>query len=726
MNFNKKQWQITKLYKNKFFLFLVSITLTVIVFFISQSIFFKETELKLLDYRFRLNSRPEAADSNIVLVIIDDSSLDYFSLNGISWPWPRSFYAHLLDYFADAKAVIFDMQFYEADIDREETYAVETDNFLAAAINKNSNVFLGCQLLPDSCFYDEKVKDFAFSVQMYDPYPFAKIYQSIRAPIPVLLAATRSIGMLNSQPDSDGVIRHAKLLYKLNDHLLPQMTLSVWKEIFYPDQEIVIKNDKLIFPKHEIPFDKEGNILINWYGKKKDKVPFKSYPFKAVINSASAQKQGLKPLVQPEIFKDKFIIIGTTAAGLFDLKTNPYEKVMPGMEIWATQLSNFLKQDFIIKIPDWINFLFTLFIIFAVLFFISNLKASLANLFAFSLLTMMIFLNLVLWKIDRILLNFTMPLIGFVISYLVINIVSYLLEGKSKRAIRKLFSRYLHEDVIKKLEEDPEQIHLGGTEIDATVLYTDIYDFTTISENKLPSELVQDLNHYFEKLIEFVFQFDGLLDKYTGDGIMVLFGAPISRSDHALLACRAANAHRKFREQLKKKKELTPVEQFHLGTRIGVNSGFFVAGNIGGEKRMDYTAIGDTVNLAARLEGVNKIYQTNVIISEATYQQVKEEFICRELDSLKVKGRNQATKIYELICAFDELTSPDQIDWIKQYEKGLNLYRESNWQAAGNIFEELAKEPVNDNASKVMLTRCKYLLEFPPDNWDGVIKLDVK
>jgi adenylate cyclase len=349
-----------------------------------------------------------------------------------------------------------------------------------------------------------------------------------------------------------------------------------------------------------------------------------------------------------------------------------------------------------------------------------------ANLIILALLIFMLAVNFFLWKLYRVQLNFTMQMLGFTISYLLINTLSYLLEGKSRREIRKIFTRYLHNDVIKQLEDDPNKVQLGGQEITATVLYTDIYNFTTLSETKTPSELVQDLNEYFKTLIDFVFQYEGLLDKYTGDGIMALFGAPIERDDHALLACRAAYSHKKLREELEQKQELTATEKLHLQTRIGINSGPLVAGNIGGEKRMDYTAIGDTVNLAARLEGVNKIYQTNIIISQATHEQIKEHFLCRELDSLMVKGKTEPTCIFEIIDVIAETMDLSKFVWIDMYKQGLGFYREGKWQEAGEIFEELSGDPYNDNASQVMLTRCMYLLEFPPKKWDGILRLDVK
>jgi len=384
------------------------------------------------------------------------------------------------------------------------------------------------------------------------------------------------------------------------------------------------------------------------------------------------------------------------------------------MEIWATALSNFINQDFIHPVPNWLNFIIIWLIIFLVFYLITHFNAKVGNVLLLLLLIVIFMNDYLLWKYFRAPVNLTLNILGFVISYLLMITVSYLLEGKSKREIRKIFTRYLHPDVIKTLEENPDQIHLGGEEINATVLYTDIYNFTTISETKTPTELVEDLNLYFQKLTGLILDHKGLLDKYMGDGIMALFGAPISRDDHARLACEAAFAHKQIREALNNSGQLSAADQLHTKTRTGINSGTLVAGNIGSDKRMDYTAIGDTVNLASRLEGVNKIYQTNIIISEKTYLDVKDIFLCRELDFLRVKGKNEPTRIYELI------------DKLEIYEEALDLYRKGIWKEAAAKFEKLTTDPVKDTAAKVMLDRCKYLMKNPPANWDGILTLEVK
>ncbi len=721
-----KKTDINKLIKKWNFLLFTAVVLTLLVYAFCSTPFMQETQLKLLDNFFRLDPTPAKADTNIVLIAIDDYSLDFFNENGISWPWPRSFYGFAMDYFTNAgvRSVIFDMQFYEPDIDREETYAWETDAAFAEALKRNSNTFLGSQLLIDTTFVHNEIA--ISSCDVSGEYPYSHIFKGIRAPIDTLLKANKAIGVINASPDSDGVIRRINLLSKLNDIILPQMPLQVILHQETIDKNIKIVKDRLQVGNREIPFNKYGKYLINWYGRTADRQPFATYPFRAVIVSASAMLNGNEPIISPSVFKDKHIIIGATAAGLLDLKTNPYTKIMPGMEIWATTLSNFINEDYINILPAWLNLILTLIVIFFVMYFVTNLPAKKANLLVFFMVIISILTSWLLWKYYRIILNTVLPLSGFIFSYLLVNTVSYLLEGKSRREIRKMFSRYINEEIILQLEENPDQIKLGGAEIDATVLYTDIYNFTTISENKSPTELVEDLNKYFETLVEIVFNNSGLLDKYTGDGIMALFGAPIPRPDHALLACKAAEAHHQYRRELKKKKNLTMVEQLHLKTRTGINSGKLIAGNIGSDRRMDYTAIGDTVNLAARLEGVNKIYETNIIISEYTYEHVKTEFLCRELDSLRVKGRTQPTKIYEIIASYENRKSKKKPQWIELYEEALNLYRTGNWQEAGSIFEELADEPINDRASAILLKRCMYLLEFPPVKWDGILTLEVK
>jgi adenylate cyclase len=286
-------------------------------------------------------------------------------------------------------------------------------------------------------------------------------------------------------------------------------------------------------------------------------------------------------------------------------------------------------------------------------------------------------------------------------------------------------SRYLHPDLVHQISQSPERVALGGQEVEATVLFSDIYDFTTTSENLAPQELVTHLNAYFSDLTRFILDHAGMLDKYTGDGIMAVFGAPLSRPDHARMACRAALAHRQFSQNMKKQDGAPHVIPFHVGTRIGIHSGKIVAGNIGSQRRMDYTAIGDTVNLAARLESVNKIYRTNIIISEATFRQVGNEFVCRELDFLRVKGKTIPTRIYELL-AYRTPGNAVSYPWVDSYQEALKLYRQGQWEKAYTQFKRFSSGNIVDPAALVMMERSQYLMKNPPKNWDGIMTLKDK
>ena len=451
MKENTHKFRLTKLYKKWYVLLAASLILTLFVYAFCSTSFMQETELKLLDQRFRLDPIPDKADTNIVLVAIDDFSLDFFNENGISWPWPRSFYGHAVDYFtsAGARSVIFDMQFYEPDIDREETYAEETDGMFASSIANNGSIYLGSQLLLDSTFVHPLVSNSTINIE--NKFDTETSFSGIRAPIDPFITSARSIGIINAVPDNDGVIRRSSLLFKLNEMILPQMAFKVWLDQIENNKKIQASNQELRIGNYLVPLDGNGKYLVNWYGRN----TFKTYSFRAVISSASAVLNEQPPALSPDIFKDKHIIIGATAAGLYDLKTNPYSKVMPGMEIWATALGNFVNQDFINILPVWINFIFTLLVIFCIFFLVTNLNPKKANLLTILLLILLVGINFVLWKTGRILLNFVMPVIGFVISFLLVNMISYLLEGRSKREIRRIFTRYLNKEVIQQLEEDP-------------------------------------------------------------------------------------------------------------------------------------------------------------------------------------------------------------------------------------------------------------------------------
>lgn len=718
--------KLLKNFKKPFVLFFFSIIIAAISYSLLFIPYFQKLELSAIDIRFKEFPLPDKADSSIVLVAIDNSSLQYAQDFGVQWPWPREFYALITDYLAEqgAKAVLFDIQFYEADYNRADLSATDSDNRFAESLSNYRSSFLGVQLSPDPSDIPQVIKKFSLNIEgSLDDY--SPQMAGAQFPIVQLRNSVDHLGVINIQPDDDGVIRRCPLFYKIYDYNLPQMSFNAYLQYLahennnIPSLEII--KHTLFVNQHPIHLDPSNNYMINWYGNGGVEGVFKYIPVKSLIQSASANLYGSEPAIPDHFFKDKYVIIGATADGLMDLKTSPYTKVMPGMEIWATILSNLKNNHHIKYIPA--VFLFVLLILLSFLVSLSfvRFKSLYANLVIIGILIMTIFSIMWLWKF-RIYLNLVIPVIAWIISYLFIVFVSYMIEGRSKKEIRQIFTRYLHPDIIETLIKNPDQIDMGGEEIEATVMFSDIYNFTTYSEGKHPKQLVQDLNEYFTTITNIILENNGLLDKYTGDGLMAVFGAPLPRNDHAYLACKAAILHKKFAQDIAQKSK-SPASFFHLNTRLGINSGILVAGNIGSEKRMDYTAIGDPVNLSARLEGVNKIFKTQIIISESTWNYIKNDFVCRELDYLRVKGKTEPTRIYELI---DDIEHLSLYPWIDDYLDALKSYRDGDFEIAKNKFDKLSQGDVNDNASATMAERCDYLLKNPPQNWDGILSLNIK
>ena len=278
-----------------------------------------------------------------------------------------------------------------------------------------------------------------------------------------------------------------------------------------------------------------------------------------------------------------------------------------------------------------------------------------------------------------------------------------LTEGLEKKQIKDMFSRYLHEDVINILMENPDTVDLTGTEITGTVLFTDLQEFATFAEDKTPRELINVLNKYFQVITNIVLDQNGMLDKYTGDGVMAVFGAPIEREDHAKAACETILA---FRD--KEVNELIPSHESNILTRIGISSGPMVIGNLGSDRRMDFTVIGDTVNLSARLEGVNKAYGTTNIMSEYTWEAVKDDYFFRELDFIRVKGKHTPIRVFTLVARPEEMTE-NMIDIENAFMEAIRIFRMRKWEEANAAFGKVLELNPDDAPARAYVERCSLL-----------------
>ncbi len=418
------------------------------------------------------------------------------------------------------------------------------------------------------------------------------------------------------------------------------------REPVYDDKgQLVKKGVYAVVPEIKIPIDKNGAMLVNYMGPPSIATPGErqTFPVRSYSGYAS-HPPGLNTARWPKTraLGNKIIMVGAFSRGMAaDEKPTPVG-LMYGVEIHANALNTILMGNFLVHVPFWVDFLILLFMVMLVSFLASRLSTVWAFLVTLFLILFLFVGDSVVFDRYAYIVNFTAPALATFFSLITIIVYRVMTEEKDKRRIRNMFGTYVSPAVVDQILENPPE--LGGVDKELTVFFSDIRGFTTLSESMTPQELVKVLNRYLTAMTDIILAHNGTLDKYEGDAIMAFWGAPLPQKDHALLACRSAL------QQMKALKELNrefPEKQINIG--IGLNTGKMTVGNMGSLQRMDYTLIGDHVNLGARLEGTNKQYRTNIIISEYTYGYVKDYMIVRELDNIRVKGKNKPVLIYELI-----------------------------------------------------------------------------
>jgi adenylate cyclase len=399
---------------------------------------------------------------------------------------------------------------------------------------------------------------------------------------------------------------------------------------------------------------------------------------------------------------------------------------MYGVEIHANAIQTILEQKFLRNMTQTEKIFLIVFLslLSVFVFMFTRIRWSVIYLFAvptaYALLAQPIF--------DRgIIVDLVHPFLVIATSFIAVYVYRYLTEFKEKLALKSAFSKYVNPQLASEIAEHPEKLKLGGENGVVTVLFTDIAHFTSISEKLTAESLVSLMNEYFTAMTDVIQAEGGTVDKYEGDAIMAFFGAPLAQADHAVKACNAALKMRiRLDDLLKKWKSDSPLpggeKKPAIDFRCGINTGEVIIGNVGSKSRMEYTIIGDDVNLGSRLEGQNKEYDTRIMISEFTYEKVKDKFECREIDLIKVVGKNKPVKIYELLNFKGRLV-PEAADLLKLYEEGISLYQMRKYADGLAKFDEILKRYPSDGPSKTYRQRCEVFRDFPPaPNWDGVFE----
>jgi adenylate cyclase len=735
-------------------------------------LFLQNIELRSLDLRFALRgTRPH--DDRIVIVGIDERTLQKLG----SFPLPRRSYATLVQKLAGAGAgvVAFDATFPTPESNsavealqklraqippgaspavlqriREVEEASDQDAVFAAALKQAGNVVLGHLFLDQqrARSSDPKLAEAYFNVAWAKAFPQVLKVKSkdgrdfdmgttwvenggtvaagAEANIAKLAEAAASYGFIDINPDSDGTLRHALLVMRYQDQdFFPSLSLQSVREYEkIPDQEIAAYIaetglERIQFGKHALRPARDGTALINYSG------PYRTY---AQYSMADV----IDGTVPPETFKDKMVLLGATAMAIGDLRNTPFQSgTYMGVEVHANIIDNLLHSDekgrtFLTRglreeLVDT-GFILLFGLVFGAWFArIKPLYATLSlvlALAAFGWFVYFGFASLGKW------FSFVIPAGTLVANYAAITSFRMILEEREKRKIRKTFSQYLSPGVIALIEKDPHKyIRPGGETKELTVMFSDIRGFTSLSEGMTADELVHLLNEYLGAMTEVVFHNLGTLDKYIGDAIMAFWGSPYPQTDHALRACTCALEMIGALEKLNAKWQAQGRKEMSIG--IGLNTGPVNVGNMGSAKRLAWTVMGDNVNLASRLEGMTKEYRCRIVISEGTYRQIADQFVFRELDRIRVKGKKQPVHVYELLDV--EAARPKYAGLLTRFEQAISAYHAQDWREAAGRFGELLASFPEDGPTQIFLQRALEFMETAPEpDWDGVYVMKSK
>ena len=680
--------------------------------------------------RYRQSQPRDLKDNgNVVIVSISDDDLKAMPR---AFPFPRNYYAHLIENLNAAGAAVIGL-----DISFESLR--EGDSALTEVLQKYNNVVLATTVQTGG------------SNEYVDVRSLKENYGNV-----FFEANKRQIGLTNVIWDRDQVVRRYMPMMTAGDNLIPTLgfacldrylRLAPLTRVKDTEQNFVLANR--VIPKYDAI-----SFMLNYYGPSKYEGGFRYIPFAQVIDDSTfktkdeldygtdidAFDDGTKSLI-----KNKIVLVGSVMAEERDFHNVPIPNpeggknnyTMNGVEIHATAIQNVLDGNFITILDPSLEMLLILALSIVTFFGLWRFRQIklrhvwILEIVSFVIVLLLVFgifeLAIVLFASSSILMNIVNPSLAVVFAYFGTAVYQYLAEREQKAMIKGVFGHYLNPAVVNILVNEPEKAKLGGDRRELTIFFSDIASFTTISEHyhKNPEGLVELLNEYLDEMTSIVLKYDGTLDKYEGDALMAFWGAPLPQKDHALRTCYAALDMQKRLGELrpKWKKEGKP----ELAARCGVNTGIVIVGNMGGKDRFDYTVIGDSVNLASRLEGANKQYQSQIMISDFTFSHVKGKVVTRELDMIQVKGKTEPVKVFELLGKMGMQMTENQKQSLELYHEGLKLYRERKWEEAIAYFQQSFSLDETCYVAQIYTQRASlYQINPPPDDWNGVFIMTTK
>jgi adenylate cyclase len=735
------------LFQNSFFLIVAGVTLGVILLVLLRLPVTEFIELKLYDLKFLYRGvKPPAPE--IVLVAVDDASVKQVG----RWPWSREVMARLISRIKESQARVVGLDIIFAE--RQETAAMaalqnlrrglvrenaafppvlsllaqeekraDVDRQLAQVIGQGTPTILGfffvgvtgTALTPriGQTLGPKAIRASTYNMVRWLDQDTKRLpvvgAEGVEVNLPEITEHAAGGGFFNMVPDPDGTVRWLPMAMAYGPDIFAPLTLVTLQHYRgKPPLGITLSRfgvEGVRLGREIIPVDRFARMFINYLGPP------------GIFPSYSAA-QVLDGKVPQEALKDKIVLVGATAVGIFDLRVTPFSGICPGLEIQATVLDNILRRDFI-RTPAQPT-LTTLGIVLAIALIFGLLlpRLSAVGAIAITLLLVQAYVafNYLVFRFWGLQLEVFYPLLEVAGVYTGITLQRFLAEERERVRIKKAFQSFVAPEVVNQIIRHPEKLRLGGERREISILFSDIRGFTSLSEVMAPEAVVEVLHDYLDPMSEIVVKHGGTLDKYIGDAIMALYGAPLDLADHSRRACLTAL------EMVKTLRELDQgwVERGRPSLRIGIgiNSGVVSVGNMGSNRLFDYTAIGDNVNLASRLEGLNKYYGTEILVAGATVEHLDSGLYFREVDLVRVKGRRQPITIYEVMG--EGVPVGLEARFLELYHRALARFRGRRWQEATEAFQAALHLNPQDGLCKHYLQLTEKYAETPPGpEWDG-------
>jgi adenylate cyclase len=675
----------------------------------------------------RLYSHSELSP-NLVILELTDSSLASIG----RWPWTRTKHAELLDRLGDygVRVVMFDMLFPEPE-------SMKADSAFVAAINrftkeKKGAVILGYGITP----HEEDAISPLPDALLFSAFPgragetpmlFSMAPDKANFAAPALQTSEARYGFISARPDLDGVFRHIQLANETEKVMLPSLGLAGYQAFFTKDENTKMQLEPATGSQDYVlsitsPNQETRTVRLNPKGEAKIRFHGGEQAFDRIqLHDVLLGPPGSKEL--RDRLSGKAVLIGSSAYGAHDFRHTPISPQTPGMYMHAN-LFHSLDKQFFYKDED-LSFFFSILLyiigITGVILLARTHEPLWESLGALSLLGLAFSLDYFYFAPNGYFIRLFAVLNGIVILYSWFTLLNVFKEAKEKKRIRDTFTRYVAPEIVKEMLANPDKLKVGGEKKEITMLFSDVRDFTTLSERLSAQELAQLLNIYMGKMTDILFETGGTLDKYIGDALVGFWGAPLDLPDHAYRAVKGAQQMMEALPAINKEFERRQFPKINVG--IGLNTGEVSVGNMGSDKIFQYTALGDAMNLASRLEGLTKQYGVNLMISEFTLAKLGDkakEFPIRPLDLVQVKGKSKAVKVYEVLPSWNPLAKSSALlgRYTEAYE---NHYLSKQFSQARQIFGDLLNEVPDDMATQRLLKLTEeYLKSPPPASWDGV------